>query len=215
MLTLSGTNTYSGPTVINAGTLRLAGNVLSAGTKIMPVGDSITYGQGIPATNAGYRGFLYNDLTASGNTMQFVGTTNGNPGSLPTSPVNQQYHDGWQGWTTGNILGTSPVGSSGNITTWLPALSGSGASPTIITMMFGTNDSGSGVSVLTATNNISQILSSRLHGRPQSVRFLLAELTPRLDGNNTWVNAYNADLIGLVAQFPDRPSGATTSRWST
>ena len=86
MLSLSGTNTYSGPTIVSAGTLQLLQHpaALPAGTKIMPVGDSITYGA--DGTNAGYRGFLYNDLTAAGNTFQFVGTTNGNPGSLPTAP---------------------------------------------------------------------------------------------------------------------------------
>ena len=44
-LILCGTNTYNGPTIVSAGTLRLqAAATLPAGTKIMPVGDSITYG---------------------------------------------------------------------------------------------------------------------------------------------------------------------------
>ena len=143
VLALAGSNTYQGPTVISSGVLQLQGvGTVPAGTKIMPVGDSITYGAG--GTNAGYRGFLYSDLTATGGTFQFVGTTNGNPGSLPTSPVNQTYHDGWPGWTTGDILGNSQSGfnngTSGNIGTWLTQLATSGQSPTIITMMIGTND---------------------------------------------------------------------------
>ena len=103
MLVLGGTNTYQGATVISAGTVQLASSsLLPAGTKIMPVGDSITYG--VNGTNAGYRGYLYAGLTAAGNStnnFQLVGTTNGNPGSLPTSPVDQTGHDGWSGWTTG------------------------------------------------------------------------------------------------------------------
>ena len=142
-LILCGTNTYNGSTVVSAGTLRLqAAATLPASAKIMPVGDSITYGYN--GTNAGYRGYLYSDLMAGGNTFQFVGTTNGNPGSLPTSPVNQTYHDGWSGWTTGDVLGTIKSsfnnGASGNISTWLTSLAGSGQTPTAIMMMIGTND---------------------------------------------------------------------------
>jgi autotransporter-associated beta strand protein len=208
VLSLSGTNTYGGPTIVTAGTLQLSGTMLSAGTplpagtKIMPVGDSITYGNG--GTNAGYRGFLYNDLTASGNTFQFVGTTNGNPGSLPTSPVDQTYHDGWPGWTTGDVLGTfqdvSNNGTSGNISTWLTQLAGSGQSPTIITMMIGTNDSSrGGWSVATGTANTAAIINTAFNLDP-GVRFLLAECTPRYDSSAAWVNAYNAGLVNLVAQ---------------
>ena len=208
VLTLSGSNTYNGPTIVTAGTLQLSGTTLLAGTplpagaKIMPVGDSITYGDG--GTNAGYRGFLYNDLTAAGNTFQFVGTTNGNPGSLPASPVNQTSHDGWPGWTTGDVLGTfqdiSNNGASGNISTWLSQLAAAGQSPTIITMMIGTNDfSRGGWSVAQGTANTAAIVNIAFSQDP-GVKFLLATCTPRYDSSTAWVNSYNAGLANLVAQ---------------
>jgi fibronectin-binding autotransporter adhesin len=196
VLTLSGTNTYNGPTLINGGTLRLAGGSLPAGTRIMPVGDSITYG--VNGTNAGYRGFLYSDLIATGNSFQFVGTTNGNPGSLPTSPVDQTYHDGWPGWTSAQI--SSTMGA------WLTQLNGSGKSPTIITMMIGTNDPPNGYSVSQSTANIASIINTAYADVP-GVRFLLAQVTPRTDNNayNAQNSSLNAALVGLVAQ--DQASG--------
>ena len=207
MLILSGTNAYQGPTIVSAGTLRLQSNgTLPAGTKIMPVGDSITWGY-YDYTDAGYRGFLYSDLTSLGNTFQFVGTHNDNPGSLPTTPVNQTYHDGWGGWTTGDVLGTYQDGfnngASGNIGTWLTSLAGSGQTPTVITMMIGTNDSpfgpNGGYTVSQGTANLSAIINT-IYTQDPGVRLLLAKLTPRLDSYDTWVNQYNANLPGLVAQ---------------
>ena len=203
VLALGGSNTYQGPTVISSGVLQLQGvGTVPAGTKIMPVGDSITYGAG--GTNAGYRGFLYSDLMATGGTFQFVGTTNGNSANLPSGPVNQTYHDGWPGWTTGDILGNSQSGSnngtSGNIGTWLTQLATAGQSPTIITMMIGTNDpTNGGFTLSQGTSNLSAIVDT-VYSKDPGVRLLLAECTPRLDGADSWVNQYNADMVGLVTQ---------------
>ena len=203
LLNLSGVNTYQGPTVVSAGTLQLKAPIpvstLPAGTKIMPVGDSITLGH--YGTNDGYRGFLYDDLLAAGfSTFQFqlVGTTNqlesGMNEALPTSPVNQTYHDGWSGWTTANVLS--------NIGTWLPQLAGSGSLPTIITLDIGTNDAGTGVALSQGTANLSAIISTIFQKDP-NVLLLLAAVTPRTDNTsyNTWVSQYNAYLPGLVAQY--------------
>ncbi|MGO9108203.1 MAG: GDSL-type esterase/lipase family protein [Thermoguttaceae bacterium] len=201
-------NSFAGPTVVSAGTLQVAAPVLPAGTRIMPVGDSITYGYG--GTNAGYRGYLYTDLVTTGSTFQFVGTTNGNAASLPVTPVNQTYHDGWSGWTTGDINGTQQSsfnnGTSGNIGTWLTKLSGSGQSPTAILMMIGTNDpvrggTGNGGTVSQGTANLSSVIDTEA-SEDRGVRILLATLTPRNDNSaySTWVNNYNAALPGLVAQ---------------
>jgi fibronectin-binding autotransporter adhesin len=208
LLSLSGINTYQGRTVVSAGTLQIqaaSGPMLPAGTKIMPVGDSITLGH--YGTHDGYRGYLYGDLIAAGFTtyqFQYVGTTNqlesGMTESLPTSPVNQTYHDGWSGWTTGNVLSNSST--SGNIGTWLPQLAGSGSRPTIITLDIGTNDAGTGVSLSQGTANLSGIISTIFQKDP-TVLLLLGEVTPRTDNAsyNTWINQYNTFMPGLVAQY--------------
>ncbi len=207
LLGLSGANSYQGPTIVSAGTLQIqaAGPALPAGTKIMPVGDSITLGH--YGTNDGYRGDLYDDLIATGFTtyqFQLVGTTNqleaGMTEALPTTPVNQTYHDGWSGWTTGLVLGNSTT--SGNIGTWLPALAGSGALPTIITLDIGTNDAGTGVALSQGTANLSAIIATIFQKDPK-VLLLLGEVTPRTDNAsyNSWINQYNTYMPGLVAQY--------------
>jgi fibronectin-binding autotransporter adhesin len=209
LLSLSGVNTYQGPTVVSAGTLQLhaptPAPLLPAGTKIMPVGDSITLGH--YGTNDGYRGFLYDDLIAAGFTtyqFQLVGTTNqleaGMTEALPSTPVNQTFHDGWSGWTTGLVLGNST--SSGNIGTWLPQLAGNGSLPTIITLDIGTNDAGTGVALSQGTANLSAIISTIFQKDPK-VLLLLGEVTPRTDNAsyNTWINQYNAFMPGLVTQY--------------
>jgi autotransporter-associated beta strand protein len=205
VLNLTGSNTYLGPTTVSSGTLRLpVSGTLPAGTKIMPVGDSITYG--VNGTNAGYRSFLYNNLGGATGGFQFVGTTNGNPGGLPTTPVNQTYHDGWGGWTTGDVLGNyqgpSNNGTSGNIGTWLTQLSGSGALPTVITLMIGTNDSTvGGWSVSQGTSNLSAIIDT-IYADDPGVKLLLGQVTPRLDNPSAaaWNSSYNAAMPAIVAQ---------------
>lgn len=83
---------------LNAANIR---NVQAVGPNlgtIMPMGDSITYGAG--GTNAGYRGPLYNLLTAAGASFQFVGDSTANPGRLPP---NQTQHAGHSSYTTYDI----------------------------------------------------------------------------------------------------------------
>jgi len=205
VLNLSGTNNYNGPTLISGGTLRLsAPPTLPAGTKIWPIGDSITEGGG--GTNAGYRGFLYNSL---GGTFQFVGSWNNNPGSLPTVPVNQTYHDGHGGWTSQLI--------DYNIDGWLTSSSGSGAS--IITMMIGTNDlMVAGYDVPTSIGYVSSIID-KVYAHNNGIKFLLAQVTPRTDNAtsyngivaNDWNTEFNAALVGLVADKRALPSPVNIS----
>ena len=141
-------------------------------------------------------------MTSAGfNTFQFVGSHNDNPGSLPSSPVNQQYHNGWSGWKTSDILNGVTPASSGGLG-WLTSNPASGTTPpSIITLMIGTNDAANGVSVAQATANLSEIINWSFSQDP-GVRFLLATCTPRTDNAaaNAWVNTYNAGLPALVAQ---------------
>src|SRR5262249_2394062 len=62
--------------------------------KIMPLGDSITDGEG--GTNAGYRKALYDLLVAAKVSFQFVGSAFDNPGMLPPE---QTHHEGHSGFT--------------------------------------------------------------------------------------------------------------------
>src|SRR5206468_3091586 len=91
--------------------------------KIMPLGDSITWGVG--GTNAGYRADLKTLLTAGGISFQFVGSDTGNPGTLG---ADQAHHEGHSGYVI--TAGSSGRGGiSDNIGTWLGP---NGADPDVI-----------------------------------------------------------------------------------
>src|SRR3954466_3982352 len=59
--------------------------------RLMPLGDSITWGVGSPSGNS-YRGFLGNKLTAEGHTLDFVGS--GRNGTM--SDPDNEGHSGWR-----------------------------------------------------------------------------------------------------------------------
>lgn len=65
--------------------------------RILPLGDSITYGIGSSKGNS-YRKDLYEKLTASGASVQSLGSLKS--GSLP-----QNAHEGWSGYTIKQISG--------------------------------------------------------------------------------------------------------------
>jgi len=93
--------------------------------RIMPLGDSITYGSG---SAGGYRDPLYHALTALGYNVDFVGTQTSNPDTtLPDSD-----HEGHSGWTIGGI--------DGSIIGFLDAVD----DPDVVLLHIGTNDSGAG-----------------------------------------------------------------------
>jgi lysophospholipase L1-like esterase len=177
----------------------------------LAAGDSITVGH--YGTNDGYRGYLYDNLIAAGNTtyqFQYVGTTNdlepGEPQALPTSPVNQTYHDGWSGFTTGNMLSNSD--SRGNISTWLTQLASSGSLPTVITLDIGTNDAGTGVALSTGTSNLSAIISTIYQKDPNVVLFL-GEVTRVITPGSTNTTRTCRGLS------PNTVRRATKSTWLT
>lgn len=90
VLVLSGDNRWSGPTWIEAGTLRLASPpAFPSSMRIMPLGDSITYGGN--GSDAGYRASLYQKVSPLAPGFQYMGTSLLSPGSLPSG---QRGHDG-------------------------------------------------------------------------------------------------------------------------
>ena len=69
------------------GVLLFWGAAAEADLTIMPLGDSITYGNGVPG---GYRTRLYTDLHSAGFSFTFVGTVTANP-SAPLSQAGQTH----------------------------------------------------------------------------------------------------------------------------
>ena len=102
--------------------------VLSAGViRIMPLGDSITYGAN---TAGGYRLPLYNLLTQANYGVDFVGSETGNGASdLPDWD-----HEGHSGWW----LSHSDGGIYQNVGKWLAHVE----TPDVVLLHIGTNDGG-------------------------------------------------------------------------
>jgi hypothetical protein len=69
---------------------------------ILPLGDSITQGLNETGSTPGaWRSPFFQDSTAAGYSMQFVGTSNATPDSILTAAA-QTAHDGWSGYEIDN-----------------------------------------------------------------------------------------------------------------
>ncbi len=160
--------------------------------KIMPLGDSITYGSG--GTNAGYRGPLYDLLTADGMNFQFVGSATSNPGPLPAS---QQHHEGHSGYViTSGTSGRS--GLTDNIAAWLGT-----TDPDIILLMIGTNDVNLNYELATAPDRLSNLITmicDKTTGLEPDATLVVAQIVPIVnDAQDVLVNAYNQGVAAVVA----------------
>ncbi|HQL76427.1 MAG TPA: autotransporter-associated beta strand repeat-containing protein [Phycisphaerae bacterium] len=179
---LKGHSTYGGATVINEGTVRLTGTTSALGN-IMPMGDSITDGSSYASTHAGYRGYLYDLLTADGYSFTYVGSLTVNQDDLPAS---QRFHEGHSGWNVVQIL-NGITGSN-----WL------NVNPDIITLMIGTNNRGGGAAgVPNAMNDYSQLIDAITSRQPDAL-ILAAQIVP-IPGQDAFVTAFNAALASLVS----------------
>jgi autotransporter-associated beta strand protein len=185
VLVLSGDNQWSGPTWIEAGTLRLASPPsFPSSMKVMPLGDSITYGGN--GSDAGYRSPLYQKLSPLAPGFQYVGTSILSPGSLPSG---QRGHDGRPSYNIRDIhnnldgfdntryldiptASRDPLGGH-----WLTGGGGTGRLPMfpdVVLLKVGTNDLGQ---LEGADERFRGLLEKILTLRPQA-RLLVAKITP-------------------------------------
>lgn len=73
----------------------LGWNPISAqAIRILPMGDSITFGSGGTAGLGGYRGPLYDLLVNAGHTIDYVGTSTGNSDLMVD--MDHEGHGGWR-----------------------------------------------------------------------------------------------------------------------
>ncbi|MDR2849194.1 MAG: GDSL-type esterase/lipase family protein, partial [Verrucomicrobiota bacterium] len=96
--------------------------------RIMPLGDSITYGSGAAG---GYRLPLYTALTNLGYNVDFVGSATDNAAPGLGAEINHEGHSGWRISNPGNSNGLYEY-----LPTWLPSY----ADPDVILVHIGTND---------------------------------------------------------------------------
>ena len=151
-----------------------------ANLKIMPLGDSITYGNG-DLDYGGYRNLLGTLLASDGYLIDFVGSQQSGEGVI-SDPDNE----GCPGWRILNIK--SGIDSEG----WLETYQ-----PDIILLHIGSNDLRYGNGIY-APDNLSALLDDILVRLPQ-VYVIVAQIIPTRWGADSNHRLFNDAIPGVVA----------------
>ena len=155
--------------------------------KIMPLGDSITFGTP-DRSYGGYRHALGNLLANDGYIVDFVGSQRSGIKTIP-DPDNE----GHPGWTITQIK--QGIDADG----WLETYK-----PDIILLHIGTNDIGHG-DTASAPDNLSALLDDILARLPK-VRVIVAQIIPFRHGAEEGHRSYNAAIPGIAASKGARVS---------
>ncbi|MEU5698006.1 SGNH/GDSL hydrolase family protein [Streptomyces aurantiacus] len=126
----------------------------STDLRVMPMGDSITWGAG-SSNGTGYRLPLRNELTAAGYTVDFVG-------SLQNGSIADPDNEGHSGWRIDQISGIA----DSVLSTYRP---------NVVTLMIGTNDLNQNYQVATAPDRLHALVD-RITADLPGVTVLLASL---------------------------------------
>ncbi|HBE76713.1 MAG TPA: hypothetical protein DDW65_02865 [Firmicutes bacterium] len=155
--------------------------------KVMPLGDSITYGESYGssnngATKGGYRHKLWQDLNANNLDVIFVGSVPGGPTALPYKSC-----EGHGGWRADQF--------STHINQWMSLYQ-----PDIVLLQTGTNNILQGWANQDSINSLSVLIDQICAKLPGGGRLCVATITPLSDANNnSQVNDYNAQVVSLVS----------------
>ncbi len=165
--------------------------------KVMPLGDSITYGyNGVNYPNGsppgGYRKQLANRFAGAGIGYDFVGNSSLNP-ALGIDPN----HNGYLGIRTDQALSA--------LSGWLTV------NPDVVLLHLGTNDMIQHIPISTAIGNLSQIIQQITANSPIR-RLYIATIIPIMDTRNGYtpsewkviIDAYNAQVRTLVGQYANQ-----------
>lgn len=152
--------------------------------KIMPLGDSITYGLNGTSAKGGYRQPLRNMLIAKyPGRINFVG-------SVSSYPTEDPEHEGHSGWVTEQL--------TQNIAGWLNTYD-----PAIIMLHIGTNDIYNNAPAATILSRVDTLLGTIYNTKP-NVRIALATIIPYRH-NNVWNDAiwqgYRDGIPGLITKY--------------
>ncbi len=172
--------------LLTALTLMTAGTASAQTPKIriMPMGDSITYGSGAPG---GYRYPLYVALTNAGYNVDYVGTRTDNPNPL----LPEVNHQGLSGWRI-----TNPAnGLYDFVYSWFEAIE----EPHVILLHIGTNDSSGFNAATNDVNNLDRLITRLAECQP-SAQIIVTSLLKRGEPNYSYItNYFNPYVPGKVA----------------
>ncbi|MET9911970.1 ricin-type beta-trefoil lectin domain protein [Streptomyces sp. NPDC006476] len=145
--------------------------------RLMPLGDSITWGVGSPSGNS-YRGFLWNQLSTEGHALDFVGS--GRNGTM-SDPDNE----GHSGWRIDQIAGIADSVLARY-------------RPNVVTLEIGTNDLNGNYQVPTAPDRLRALIDQITRDLPDAT-VLLGTVIVSTSGTEEAVRpAFNAKLPGIV-----------------
>jgi lysophospholipase L1-like esterase len=162
--------------------------------RIMPLGDSITFGIG--SSGGGYRVELFRQALAAQRDITFVGVVAPGGQNGPNGPntVNGQpfprNHEGFSGFT---ISG----GGAGSLAAQVDNAIAQ-TNPNIILLHIGTNDVNGNINVGQAPQRLGALLDQIINDAPNAL-LVVAEIIPTMNQQtNTRVQAYNAAIPALV-----------------
>ncbi len=137
--------------------------------RIMPLGDSITFGSSVPG---GYRNRLYQLLTTAGYNIDFVGLQTGNGvATLPDSD-----HQGIGGWRIDQV--------DSDVSKWFGVV----ANPDVILLHIGTNDFGQNFDTPNAINRFDALITKLATLLPNA-HLIVTNLMLRGEPQNTTIQA--------------------------
>jgi lysophospholipase L1-like esterase len=147
--------------------------------RIMPLGDSITFGDG-SSHGAGYRRDLWHALADAGHDVEFVGSEQ--DGAVPDPD-----HEGHPGWEIRDI--------ADQVVRWLRMWR-----PNVVLLHLGTNDLNRNVDVRGAPARLGALIDTILRTQPD-VRLYVSSLAPVLDEVvQRRVDTFNTEVPRLVAE---------------
>lgn len=148
--------------------------------KILPLGDSITYGIGF---DGGYRVELFKSAHSAGKKITFTGSLSNGP-SMVDGVMFPRNNEGHSGWKINQLLPLIPM----------PALQ---TPPHIVLLMIGTNDIAQNDDLANAPKRLGALLDKLAMSAPDAL-IVLATLIPM--GSSKAVETYNAALPDLVSK---------------
>jgi len=151
--------------------------------RIMPLGDSITYGSPV---NGGYRAPLEHLLAEEGLNTEFVGSVNGN-----SSGMTSTQHEGHGGYT---VLGIQNLTVASRISTY---------QPDVVLLMIGTNDmSQSNTFAADQFDTLIGTIEDVILENGERTKLIVAQIVPRRSNNTTTI-AYNLEVARIVGEYQD------------
>ena len=160
--------------------------------KIMPFGDSITDGYGVPG---GYRIELFRQAHQAGKKLTFVGSQSNGPAQVDsvTFPPNHEGHSGFTIDNTPSRSGISPL-----VSQVMPTYT-----PHIVTLMIGTNDAIDDYNMASAPTRLGALIDSIFAQLPKVLIVVAQPIPSQDDALNLRLQTYNAAIPAVVKTRAD------------